>query len=259
MPILYPIHLPQMTIPLLSYSPTSQNQRVPGYEIFGDEQPRIYNTENILSPVDLDNLIQAAYRQIFNEQQLLEYNRQKNLESQLRYGQITVRDFIRGLLLSDPFVTRNYQPNSNYRFVEMCVQRVLGRNVYSDQEKMAWSIVIATKGLGGFVDDLLNSEEYLNNFAYDTVPYQRRRILPSQSQGELPFARMPRYGADYRAKLEEMGYFPPLPPAYRWAWHQPPYPAWVRLTGKIITLTGAGLLTIGVIAVALAAWGVICL
>ena len=99
----------------------------------------------------------------------------------------------------------------------------------------------------------------VRNLGYDTVPYQRRRILPSQSQGELPFARMPRYGADYRAKLEEMGYFPPLQPAYRWAWQQPLYPAWVRLTGKIITLTGAGLLTIGVIAVALAAWGVISL
>ncbi len=248
-----------MTIPLLSYSPTSQNQRVAGYEIFGDEQPRNYNTENLLSAADLDNLIRAAYRQIFNEQQMLQSNRQKTLESQLRNAQITVRDFIRGLLLSDPFVTRNYQPNNNYRFVEMCVQRVLGRKVYSDQEKMAWSIVVATKGLGGFVDELLNTEEYLNNFGYDIVPYQRRRILPSQCQGELPFARMPRYGADYRTKLEEIGYFRPLKPTYYWAWQQPPYPAWVRLTGKVITLTGAGLLTIGVIAVALAAWGIISL
>ena len=248
-----------MTIPLLSYSPTSQNQRVAGYEIFGDEQPRNYNTENLLSAADLDNLIRAAYRQIFNEQQTLQSNRQKTLESQLRNAQITVRDFIRGLLLSDPFVTRNYQPNNNYRFVEMCVQRVLGRKVYSDQEKMAWSIVVATKGLGGFVDELLNTEEYLNNFGYDIVPYQRRRILPSQCQGELPFARMPRYGADYRTKSEEIGYFRPLKPTYYWAWQQPPYPAWVRLTGKVITLTGAGLLTIGVIAVALAAWGIISL
>ncbi|MGK7886211.1 MAG: phycobilisome rod-core linker polypeptide [Crocosphaera sp.] len=246
-----------MTIPLLSYSPTSQNQRVSGFEVFGDEQPRNYNTDNLLSPAEMDNLIQAAYRQIFNEQQLLEYNRQKALESQLRYGQITVRDFIRGLLLSEPFIMRNYQPNSNYRFVEMCVQRVLGRNVYSEQEKIAWSIVIATKGFGGFIDDLLNSEEYLKNFGDDTVPYQRRRILPSRSQGELPFARMPRYGADYRAKLEEIGYFRPLQPAYYWAWQQPPYPAWVRLIGKIITLGGAALLTILVIAIALAAWGVI--
>ncbi|MDJ0731857.1 MAG: phycobilisome rod-core linker polypeptide [Crocosphaera sp.] len=248
-----------MTIPLLSYSPTSQNQRVAGYEVFGDEQPRLYNTKTLPSPVEMDNLIRAAYRQIFNEQQMLECNRQKFLESQLRFGQITVRDFIRGLLLSEPFVERNYQPNNNYRLVEMCVQRVLGRNVYGDREKMAWSIVVATKGLQGFVDDLINSEEYLKNFGDDIVPYQRRRILPSQSQGELPFARMPRYGADHRAQLEAMGYFRPLQPTYRWAWQQPPYPAWVRLTGKVITITGAGLLGMGVIVVALAAWGIISL
>ncbi len=248
-----------MTIPLLSYSTTSQNQRVAGYEIFGDQQPRLYNTETLTSPAEMDNLIRAAYRQIFNEQQMLECNRQKPLESQLRFGQITVRDFIRGLLLSESFVTCNYQPNNNYRLVEMCVQRVLGRNVYSEREKMAWSIVVATKGLRGFVDDLLNSEEYLSNFGDDTVPYQRRRILPSQSLGELPFARMPRYGAEHRAQLEARGYLRPLKPTYRWAWQQPPYPAWVSLTGKVITITGAGLLGIGVIAVALAAWGLISL
>ncbi|WP_342055690.1 hypothetical protein [Crocosphaera sp. Alani8] len=68
---------------------------------------------------------------------------------------------------------------------------------------------------------------------------------------------MPRYGADYRTELEEIGYFPGLQPTYYWKWQQPPYPAWVRLTGKVITLTGAGLLSIGVIALALAAWGII--
>ncbi|MDJ0508762.1 MAG: phycobilisome rod-core linker polypeptide [Crocosphaera sp.] len=248
-----------MTVPLLSYSPTSQNQRVANYEIFGDEQPRIYNTDTLPSPVEMDTLIKAAYRQIFNEQQMLECNRQKLLESQLRFGQTTVRGFIRGLLLCESFVTRNYEPNNNYRFVEMCVQRVLGRNVYSDREKMAWSIVVATKGLQGFVDDLLNSEEYLNNFGDDIVPYQRRRILPGQAQGELPFARMPRYGADHRSQLEAMGYFRPLEPTYRWAWQQPPYPAWVRFTGKVITITGAGVLGVGVVAIALAAWGLISL
>jgi phycobilisome rod-core linker protein len=246
-----------MTIPLLSYAPTSQNQRVAGYEVFGEEQPRIYTTENYLSGSEMDNLISAAYRQIFNEQQMLVSNRQKGLESQLRNRQITVRDFIRGLLLSETFRQRNYAVNNNYRLAQMCVQRVLGRDVYSQQEKIAWSIVIATKGLQGFVDNLLNSEEYLSEFGDDTVPYQRRRILPQRTQGELPFARMPRYGADHRAQLEAMGYFQPMRPTYRWEWQKPPYPAWVRLTGKVITLTGAGLLILGIVAIALAAWGFI--
>jgi phycobilisome rod-core linker protein len=248
-----------MAIPLLNYAPKSQNQRVAGFEIPGDEQPRIYTTENLLSGNEIEELIWSAYRQIFNEQQILASNRQKTLESQLKNGQITVRDFIRALVLSDPFRRRNYEPNNNYRFVRMCVQRILGRDVYHGREELAWSTVLATKGLQGFVNDLLNSEEYLSNFGYDTVPYQRRRILPQHPQGELPFARMPRYGKAHLRQLKALGYFKPLQPVYRWEWQKPPYPASVRLTGKIITLTGAGLLILGLIATALAAWGIISL
>lgn len=192
-----------MALPLLTYSPSSQNQRVAGYEVRGDEQPRIYTTENILSAGEMDTLIHCAYRQIFHEQQMLASNRQRPLESQLRVGQITVKDFIRGLAVSDSFRRLVYDSNNNYRFVQICIQRILGREVYSDREKIAWSIVLATKGLPGFINDLLNSEEYLTNFGDSTVPYQRRRILPQRSQGDLPFERMARYGIDYRNKLPQ--------------------------------------------------------
>ena len=175
-----------MSIPLLEYSPTSQNHRVTGYEVPGEEQPKIYSSENLLSAAEMDELIHAAYHQVFNEQQMLRSNRQRELESQLRNGQITVRDFIQGLVLSESFRRRNYEVNNNYRFVQMCVQRLLGRDVYQEKEKLAWSIVLATSGLQGFVEALLNSEEYINNFGYDTVPYQRRRILPQRASGELP-------------------------------------------------------------------------
>lgn len=190
-----------MPLPLLEYSPSSQNQRVTSFEVPGDEQPRIYTTEDLLSASEMDALILAAYRQIFHEQQMLESHRQIFLESQLKAGQITVKDFIRGLVTSDSFRRLNYDANNNYRFVELCVQRVLGRQIYGDREKLAWSIVLATKGLQGFITDLLNSEEYASNFGDNTVPYQRRRILPQRQQGDLPFERMARYGTDYRDQL----------------------------------------------------------
>ncbi len=189
-----------MAIPLLDYAPKSQNVRVEGYEVGGDEKPRVYTTENILSPTDMNELIDAAYRQIFFH--AFKWDREPFLESQLRNGQITVRDFIRGLLLSKTFYNSFYEKNSNYRFVEHCVQKVLGRDVYSEKEKIAWSIVVATKGIQGFVDQLLNSDEYLQNFGYDTVPYQRRRILPGRDSGELPFnIKSPRYDGYYRGVL----------------------------------------------------------
>jgi phycobilisome rod-core linker protein len=188
-----------MAIPLLEYAPSSQNSRVSGYEVPGDEQSRIFSTDNLLSSGQMTDLIENAYRQIFFH--AFAADREKFLESQLRSGQITVRDFIRGLCLSNTFTNSFYNLNNNYKFAEHCVQKVLGRSVYSEAEKIAWSIVIATKGRAGFINDLLNSNEYLENFGDSIVPFQRRRVLPSGAS-ELPFnIKSPRYDAYYRRKL----------------------------------------------------------
>lgn len=189
-----------MALPLLSYSPTSQNQRVKLYAVSRNAQDRIYSSDDLLSSSDMDNLIEAAYRQIFFH--AFAVDREPALESQLRYGQITVRDFIRGLLLSKTFINSFYNLNNNYRFVEQCIQRVLGRDVYNEREKIAWSIVVATKGVKGFINELLNSQEYLENFGENVVPYQRRRVIPGRAAGETPFnIKSPRYEDYHRAKL----------------------------------------------------------
>jgi phycobilisome rod-core linker protein len=147
----------------------------------------------------MGNLIEAAYRQMFFH--AFAYDREAFLESQLRNGQITVREFIRGLALSNTFTGSFYNLNSNYKFVEHCVNKILGRAPYSEKEKIAWSIVIATKGRAGFINDLLDSEEYLENFGDNTVPYQRRRVLASGTS-EVPFnIQNPRYDAYTRAQL----------------------------------------------------------
>ncbi|WP_035990431.1 phycobilisome rod-core linker polypeptide [Leptolyngbya sp. KIOST-1] len=195
-----------MTLPLLAYAPSSQNQRVVGYEVPGDEQSKIFTLEQNHDRSDVDAIVTAAYRQIFHEQQMLKSNRQTLLESQLRGGLISVKDFVRGLVVSDAFRTWNYEVNNNYRFAELCVQRLLGRQVYDDKETLAWSIVLATKGVEGLVDALMGSEEYMTNFGDRTVPYQRRRVLPQRSQGDLPFERMPRYTRDHLTTLEALGY-----------------------------------------------------
>lgn len=195
-----------MTLPLLTYAPSSQNHRVESYEVPGEEHSGIFTLEQNHDVSDLDALVTAAYRQIFHEQQMLKSNRQTQLESLLRAGLISVKDFVRGLAISDAFRTWNYEVNNNYRFVELCVQRLLGRNVYDDKETLAWSIVLATQGVEGLVNALMSSDEYVSNFGDRTVPYQRRRVLPQRSQGELPFERMPRYTHDHLTTLEALGY-----------------------------------------------------
>jgi phycobilisome rod-core linker protein len=194
------LEIHNVALPLINYAPTTQNARVTGYEVSGDDQPRIFSSQNQLSASDTQDLIEAAYRQIFFH--AFKADREPFLESQLRNGQITVRDFIRGLLLSNTYRNSFYNLNSNYRFVEQTVQRVLGRDVYGKAETIAWSIVVATKGINGFVDALLDSDEYVNGFGYDTVPYQRRRSLPGREKGETPFnIKSPRYDDYYRSIL----------------------------------------------------------
>nr|YP_009019689.1 phycobilisome rod-core linker polypeptide [Gracilaria salicornia]AHH24657.1 phycobilisome rod-core linker polypeptide [Gracilaria salicornia]UAD87569.1 phycobilisome rod-core linker polypeptide [Gracilaria salicornia] len=191
-----------MSIPLLNYSLSTQNQRVDGFEYLpGEEQPKIYTTDDVPAAVEMDEIIWAAYRQIFSEHQILSSTAQPFLESQLRFNQIKVKDFIRGLLLSESFLNFNYNFNNNYRFVEMCIQRVLGRDIYNEREKLAFSIVIASKGLKTFFNTLLESDEYIENFGDNTVPYQRRRVIAQRSKGEIPFnLKTPRMGKDFAAK-----------------------------------------------------------
>jgi phycobilisome rod-core linker protein len=187
-----------VAIPLLAYSPTCPNQRV---DALGarDDEAIVYSTDDLFSPTGMGNLIDAAYRQVFFH--AFKWDREIVLESQLRNRQISVRDFIRGLLLSNTFIDSFYNKNSNYRFVEHCVQKVLGRKVYSEAEKISWSAIVMTKGVKGFVDDLLNSDEYIENFGENTVPYHRRRVLPSRA-AEIPFnITSPRYDAYHRAQL----------------------------------------------------------
>jgi phycobilisome rod-core linker protein len=177
-----------MSIPILNYPLSCQNQRVDGFEICpGDEQPKVYTTDNLPTASAMDEIIWASYRQVFSEHQIFKSTTEDCLESQLRFNQIKVRDLIKGLLLSDAFRKLNYDSNNNYRFCEMCVQRVLGRDIYSERENYAFSVIIATKGIEGFISFLLDSDEYMESFGDSTVPYQRRRIISQRSKGETPF------------------------------------------------------------------------
>lgn len=186
-----------MSLPLLSTPPRSQNARVSAFGIGGDESPRQAPQASGVSATSVDELIEQAYRQIYFH--AFKIDREPVLESRLRSGQINVREFVRGLLLSNKFRNDFYRCNSNYRTVEQIVGRVLGRAVHGDKERIALSILIAQKGLPGLVDHLLESNEYLDNFGYDTVPYQRSRVLAGQGQGIVPFNQQaPRYDAYWR-------------------------------------------------------------
>jgi phycobilisome rod-core linker protein len=234
-----------MALPLLSYELTTQNARVSN--LAGDSSTIRGQLQGSGGAggegtrTSVDNLIQSAYRQIFFH--ALRCDREPFLESQLRAGNITTRDFIRGLLLSERFQQGYYQCNSNYRMVDQVVGRVLGRPVHGDSERRAWSIVIGAQGFNAFIDQLLDSEEYMNAFGYDLVPCQRSRVLPGQATGEIPiYQAYPRYGSDWRDSLQnrapssQAAAMKPMQASEAWANGQPP--AWALKVWLGIVIVG---------------------
>jgi len=191
---------PRVALPLLNYAPTTKNSRVTAFRVGSDEDPKAASLEKSLSREDQNFVIESAYRQIFFH--AFKVDRDRTLESQLRDGQITVRDFIRSLCLSDTFNRSFYNLNSNFKVARHLVEKLLGRTVHGKSEEIAWSAVLMTRGVKGMVDDILNSEEYLDNFGYDTVPYHRNRVVGSRQIGETPFnITSPRYDSYYRGVL----------------------------------------------------------
>ena len=189
-----------MALPLLKYAPTTQNSRVDPLRVGSDEDPKAVSMDKAMDREDQNFVIEAAYRQIFFH--AFKVDRDRTLESQLRNGQITVRDFIRSLCLSDTFNRSFYTLNSNYKVARHHVEKLLGRKTHGKSEEIAWSAVLMTRGIKGMVDDILDSEEYLNAFGYDTVPFHRNRVVGSRDLGETPFnITSPRYDAYYRGIL----------------------------------------------------------
>lgn len=244
-----------MSLPLLEYKPTTQNQRVPGFgsvDTNGDIS-FVYSLQDATTPSGVDELIQAAYRQVFNEQEMLQFNRQVALETQVKNRSITVRDFIRGLAKSERFYRLVVEPNNNYRLVEVCLKRLLGRPPYNKDEEIAWSVQIGTRGWGGFVDALIDSEEYTQNFGDNIVPYQRKRM------SDRPFSFTPRYGAYYRDRQPQprpyypQGRFQPLFEQFE------PF-SWEKLQQRADggVLSGVLILSLGVVllGLAIAGWSI---
>ena len=180
-----------MSIPQKNFTLSTQNSRVDGVS---NESINI-NTEK-----DVEKLINNCYGQVFFHR--LENDREVYLESQLRNHSITVRDFMRGLFLSERFRRGYIECNNNYRLVEQVVARALGRKVYNGEEGLALSIIIAEKGFNYFIDYILNSNEYMSRFGYDIPPSDFSRLLPGRATGSIPlYQQYPRYGFDWQKKL----------------------------------------------------------
>ena len=180
-----------MAIPQRQFIASTQNSRVGGI---------IKGSIEINSEYDTEQLINKCYKQIFFH--LLEVDREVYLESQLRNRSITVRDFIRGLFLSDRFHRGYIECNNNYRLAEQVIAKALGRKTYNGEEGLALSIMIAEKGFQHLINYILDSEQYMTRFGYDIPPSEVSRVIPGKEKSSTPlYQQYPRYGYDWQKKL----------------------------------------------------------
>ena len=185
-------------LPTLPFELKTQNSRV---LTLNAEKEKIDPSDKIST---IEAIIEKCYKQILFSP--LQSERDQFLESQLRNGSITIRDFIRGLLLSDYFYQKYVLCNNNERVVKQVIGRALGRYTYSDSEVRSYAVKIAEIGFSNYVDYLLESEEYMNKFGYDRVPSQTNRRITGRATGEIPvYQALPRYGEIWRDTLIKKG------------------------------------------------------
>ncbi len=147
------------------------------------EQTKVFKLiAGINDKVAVENLISAAYRQIF-ERDVAPYvssSREfKVLESRLSNREITVKEFIEGLGYSSLYLKEFYTPYPNTKVIELGTKHFLGRAPLDQAEIRKYNQILATQGIRTFINAMVNSAEYIEAFGEDTVPYNRFLTLPA--------------------------------------------------------------------------------
>ncbi|MCL2925955.1 MAG: phycobilisome rod-core linker polypeptide [Trichodesmium sp. MAG_R04] len=177
-----------------------------------------YPTQDYL---DRPSCLKAIYRQLFKENRNFDFFHNDQLDSLFLTGKLTTQQMICELLCSEMYRDYILGVNSNYHFVCLCFERVLGR-FPEQQEKYQWSSFLATEGLRAFAEKLTSSDEYIAAFGENIVPGRRSLRLFSSDQNlpALPKEQsMKRYlgdGNTYQYKPHYYG------SALRWKNGNPP-------------------------------------
>ncbi len=125
------------------------------------------------SEPDAELVIRALYKQVLANAYLMESERLTVAESQLKQGNITVREFVRRLAKSELYKSRFIDNCPRYRSHELNFKHLLGRAPDSYQETIYHSQILDSQGYEADLDSYIDSEEYLEAFGENIVPYYR--------------------------------------------------------------------------------------
>jgi len=120
-----------------------------------------------------DELIQAAYRQVLGNAYVMESERQLVPESQLKLGELSVREFVRAIAKSDLYRSRFFESCPRYRYIELAFRHLLGRAPVDFAEMRLHAERLDSLGYEADIDSFIDSTDYQETFGEWTVPYQR--------------------------------------------------------------------------------------
>lgn len=123
------------------------------------------------SESDLQGIFRATYKQVLGNEYIMKAERLTSAESLLRQGNLTVRDFVRAVALSELYKKKFFLPNNNQRFVELNFKHLLGRPPYDEEELAFHTRLVEDKGYDAEINYYFESEEYENKFGDNIVPY----------------------------------------------------------------------------------------
>nr|WGH12903.1 Phycobilisome linker polypeptide [Echinothamnion sp.] len=177
-----------------------QGLRLPQvYNKAGDSNQR-FVIKTSLSTNEKEVVIRACYRQVFERDISKAYDLKfTDLESQVKIGKLSIKEFIRCLGKSYIYKQQFNQSFVNSRVIELSCKHFLGRGLSSIEEFQKYFSILSNNGINSLVDNLINSQEYADYFGEETVPYLRNLGEEAQeSRNWGPQIRLFNYSAVFR-------------------------------------------------------------
>ncbi len=169
--------------PELTPEQLASQQTYRGYESFRQTSP--VELLHGASADDIEVVIRAVYRQVMGNAHIMESERLVVPESQLKHGELSVREFVRQVAKSELYQSR-FTDCYRYRAMELNFKHLLGRAPQDFAEMKAHSTILDTAGYAADIDSYIDSDEYQNVFGENIVPYYRGyRTAPGQTMVEF--------------------------------------------------------------------------
>ncbi|AFY37671.1 Phycobilisome linker polypeptide [[Leptolyngbya] sp. PCC 7376] len=185
---------------------------------------------------DRKQALNSIYKQLFKENRNLEFFRNAEIDSKFLAGETSTRQTVCSLICSEMYQDYILMTNSNYHFVTICFERVLGRSPIQ-AEKLKWSSLLASEGLISFANKFTSTNEYMDVFGDDKIPALRSGKLFSSNQNTpaLPkFQSIQRYTGPGNETQWYGGSGSSMLP-----WDGKLPPTLVRKAGAVFTVAGA--------------------